>query len=248
MPTTYLRDSFHLFCRKITLLILGFAFCSSSYAQTKKMPHMIDHDEKKYYFGLSFSGNNSSYRILKSDYFANNDSIMSLNPIKSPGFGVGILGVLRLNKRFVARLLPTIQIADRSIVYVRNLYGFAPNQEQQYKTESILFHIPLSLILQSDRIRDFRFYGLAGVKLDWDMNSNARSRKVNEVIKVEPIDLGYELGAGMEFYFTNFILAPEIKLSRGLSNINIPEPKSQVSNTIEDLRTYIWMFTINLMG
>ncbi len=250
MQTTHSRDSFHILRRQIVLLLIALCMCGAASAQKKKMPHMIDHDQKKRYFGLSFTANSSSYRILKSDYFANHDSVMTLNPIKRPGFGVGLLGVLRLTNRFNLRLVPTIQLADRSIVYVSNEYGAAPNVEKTHRAESILFHIPLSLILKSDRINDFRFYGLAGVKLDWDMNSNARSRKLNEVIKVKPIDLGYEVGAGLEFYFTNFILSPEIKLSRGLSNINIQDPdiNSQVSRAIEDLRTYIWMFTINLKG
>ncbi len=250
MQTTHSRYSLHLFCHQVGLLLIALLMSSSLLAQKKKMPHMIDHDKKQYYFGLSFTLNSSSYRILKSDYFAQNDSIMSLNPVKSVGFGVGILGNLRLTNRFDLRMVPKIQLAQRSIKFVNNKYGVEPNTEEVFNAESILFHVPLSLVLKSDRINDFRFYGLAGVKMDWDMNSNARSRKLNEVIKVQPIDLGYELGAGLEFYFTNFILSPEIKLSRGLSNINIQDPdiNSQVSRSIDDLRTYIWMFTLNLKG
>ncbi len=247
MQSPHSRYSVYLLRRKIILTCLLIISVTSSWAQSK-MPNMIDHDDKKYYFGLSFTYNSSSFRILKSDYFAENDSVMRINPIRKSGVGVGILGCLRLNNRFDLQFVPMIQLTDRSIVYVNNEYGLEENVEKKYRTESILFHLPLSLKLKSDRMRNFRFYGLAGMKLDWDMNSNARSRKLDEVIKVQPIDFGYELGTGLEFYFSNFILSPEIKLSRGINNINIPVANSQISKSITDLRTYIWMLTFNIKG
>ncbi len=247
MQTSHFWNSVHLLRTKIALAALCLLAGEAGMAQSK-IPNMINHDDKAYYLGLSFTFNNSSYRILKSDYFAENDSVMLLDPIRKPGLGLGILGCLKLTNRFDLQFVPMIQLTDRSIVFVDNKYGLEPNEEETYRTESILFHLPLSLKLKSDRMRNFRFYGLAGLKLDWDMSSNARSQKTIEIIKVKPIDFGYEIGAGLEFYFSNFILSPEIKLSRGLADINILEDNSQISKSIEELRTYIWMVTFNIKG
>lgn len=248
MHTSYFWDSFHIYGRKIVVLfVLSLFVVTQTQAQKSDIPNMIDHDSKAYYFGLSFTFNTSSFRILKSDYFTAYDSVLSMNPLRRPGMGVGILGSLKLTNRFDLRFVPSIHLADRSIVYV-DKYGPNAYKEQYFKSESILFHLPLSLKLKSDRIKNFRFYALAGFKFDWDMNSNANSRKINNVIKVKNTDFGYELGGGLEFFRSNFILSPEVKLSRGLNNLNIPEDNSQISNSIMDLRSYIWMFSLNLKG
>ncbi len=250
MQETHFRYSIYIQRRKMTrIFVILLLLCSSfGYSQKKKkgIPHMLDHDSKPYYFGLSFSTNTTNYRLDKSEWFINEDSILLVDPVKRPGLGIGLLATLNLNKYFELRLIPTIVFSDRSIDFVENRYGAAPNVRDQFSAEAVLFHFPLSLKLKSDRINNFRFYAMGGVKFDWDMNSNARSKRLDEVIKVKSTDIGYELGGGLNFFFSNFVLSPEIKISRGLNNILVPDELSQISNSLEAVRTSMLMFTINL--
>ncbi len=114
--------------------------------------------------------------------------------------------------------------------------------------ESIYFHLPLQLKFKSDRINNFRFYGMLGGKFDYDLAANARSRRQDEFLKVLPIDLGYELGVGFEFYYPNFIFSPEIKLSQGLMNQIYKDRNLQLTNAVESINTRMIVISIHLEG
>lgn len=55
------------------------------------------------------------------------------------------------------------------------------------------------------------------------------------MIRIKPFDYGYNLGLGFEFYYPNFIFAPEIKISNGLGNSllrNVGEPTNKAIDKI----------------
>ena len=56
-------------------------------AQTK-LVNMEDHDDKAYYFGLTFGFNQSRYRIKYTDAFANTDTFMNIQPGWGSGFNL----------------------------------------------------------------------------------------------------------------------------------------------------------------
>jgi len=114
--------------------------------------------------------------------------------------------------------------------------------------ESIYMHLPVQLKFKSDRIKNFRFYSIGGLKFDYDLAANARSRRADEFLKVDPIDLGFELGVGFEFYNPDFIFSPEIKLSQGLSNQLHQDPSLPLGNAIQDLHTRMIVISIHLEG
>jgi hypothetical protein len=65
---------------------------------------------------------------------------------------------------------------------------------------------------------------------------------------VKPFDMGYEIGAGFEFYYPNFIFAPEIKLSQGLMNQQFKDSKIPLSNALEFMKTRMIVISIHLEG
>jgi hypothetical protein len=224
-----------LFC------VLG---ASEGYTQTRIL-NMEDHDSKAYYFGLTFGINQSRHRIKYADAFANTDTFMSIQPGWGSGFNLGIMGNLRLNSFVDLRLIPSISFAEKRLKYNQPQ---KPDVMEDKGIESIYIHLPLQLKFKSDRIHNFRFYGLAGGKFDYDMAANANSRKKDEFLKFKPIDLGYELGFGLEFYYPNFIFSPEIKLSEGLMNQIYIDRNLPLTNAIDQIRTRSIVFSIHLEG
>ncbi len=89
---------------------------------------------------------------------------------------------------------------------------------------------------------------MGGMKFDFDLAANARSRRTDEFIKVKPFDMGYEMGVGFEFYNPNFIFSPEIKLSQGLMNQQFKDPKIPLSNAIDQITTRMIVISIHLEG
>lgn len=223
-------------------------FCISLYNDANAQIHIVnmeDHDDKAYYFGLTFGFNQSRHRIKYSDAFANTDTFMSIQPGWGSGFNLGIMGNLRLTKFVDLRLIPSISFAEKRLKFNQ---PNNPNDIAEKAIESIYIHLPLQFKFKSDRIHNFRFYALAGGKFDYDMAANANSRKKDEFLKFKPMDLGYELGFGLEFYYPNFIFSPEIKLSEGLMNQIYLDRNLPLTNAIDQIRTRSIVFSIHLEG
>lgn len=205
--------------------------------------NMEDHDDKLYYFGLSFGANMSSFKIRPSDAFTLNDSIKSVQPGWGPGFHIGIMGSLRLNKFIDLRLIPMITFAEKNLTVTTR-----SNIIEQKRMESIYTQIPLQLKFKSDRLQNFRFYGLLGGRFDYDLASNVRSRKSDELLRVKALDISTEVGFGLEFYYPNFIIAPEIKISQGLLNEHFHDNTIYLSNMVDRMNTRMITFSIQIQG
>lgn len=204
---------------------------------------MPEHDSKPYYFGITFGFNYSAFQISQTESFALHDTFKIVQPGYGPGFNLGIMGNLRLNKLIDIRFIPALVFSEKPIRTI-DMYG----TEEKRSIESIYMNLPLQLKIKSDRIHNFRFYGLAGGKFDYDLAANARSRRQDEWLRVSPIDLGIELGVGFEFFYPNFIFSPEIKVSQGFLNSHYQDTGIPLSNTINGMRTRMFIISIHLEG
>ncbi len=206
--------------------------------------NMPDHDQKAYYFGITFAMNFSQYRLRYTDAYAKTDTFKVVQSRWSPGFNLGLMANLRLSNFIDIRTTPSIAFAEKKMNFSH------PNTDSmtERSIESIYMHLPLQVKFKSERIGNFRFYGIVGGKFDFDMASNARSRRTDEFLKVKPIDLGYEMGVGFEFYYPNFIFAPEIKLSQGLMNQLYKDHNLQLTNAIDQINTRMIVISIHLQG
>ena len=114
--------------------------------------------------------------------------------------------------------------------------------------ESVIVSFPAQLKFNSDRIGNFRVYMLGGLKMDYDLASNARARQAEDLVKIKKMDYGIEAGIGFNFYFQSFIFSPEIKISNGLGNIHARDESLKFSNVIDRMSSRMIMFSIHLEG
>jgi len=240
----------YLLLRKVALLL--FILGSLSYnvsAQGENMNNTLI-DSKKFYFGISIGFNTSQYKITHDKWFIDNDSITEITPLWKPGLQIGIMGNMRLNSFIDIRTIPSFVIREKAVRF-RLKNRFKPEEDSMLTTgfESILFHWPFEFKFKSDRQNNFRFYALAGGKVDYDFNSSVNKRKRDDLLIVKPWDFGINMGLGFEFYFPNFILAPEIKFSQGLINILDKEANDfQTSKAIERLNTRMIILSLHIQG
>jgi hypothetical protein len=141
------------------------------------------------------------------------------------------------------RFIPSLIFAEKGIKY-----NMSPDSTADRSIESIYMQLPLQFKLKSERIRNFRFYALVGGEFDYDLSSNARSRRPDEWLKVQPIDFSGALGVGFEFFYPNFIFSPEIKISQGFMDQLAKDSKIQLSNSLQDLHTRMIVVSIHLEG
>uniref|UniRef100_UPI0037448FB4 type IX secretion/gliding motility protein PorT/SprT n=1 Tax=Chitinophaga caeni TaxID=2029983 RepID=UPI0037448FB4 len=214
-------------------------------AKAQQIIHMQEHDQKLFYFGITLAANQSNFKLSHSDLFLKTDTIMVAEPLKTVGFNLGLLANMRLNRRFDLRFNPQLVFANKDLYYKEQ---YQAETETTKKIESILVSFPIQLKFKSDRFGNFRVYTITGLKFDYDLASNGRARRAEDLVKVKNSDYGYEIGAGFEFYFPNFIFAPEFKISNGIGNVHVKDKNLRYSNVVEQLQSRMIVFSIHLEG
>ncbi|MFY0252445.1 outer membrane beta-barrel protein [Chitinophaga sp. 30R24] len=234
---------FHLL--RYTLIFLLLVLVLPAKGQQTNL-NMLEHDAKPYYFGITLAANQSNFKLGHSNAFLATDSIMVAEPLRTMGFNLGLLANARLSEHFDLRINPQLVFASKNLYY-RETYP-KPQQDTVQRIESILLSFPLQIKFKSDRIGNMRVYTIAGLKYDYDLASNARTRRADNLVKVKKGDYGYEAGAGFEFYFESFIFAPEFKISNGFGNVHVKDPSLRYSNVIDKLQSRMIVFSIHLEG
>ena len=226
--------------------ILTIFYCSTVSAQPEL--YQADHDSKPYYFGITLGANIGRFLMEPHFRFLLYDTVQVAEPINSAGFALGLSATLNLTKRFEARFNPQLIFTERSIFYKLKYPDPLDGTDITKKIESVIFSFPFQLKFNSDRIGNFRVYMLGGVKSDVDLAANARSKRSEDLVKLEKSDYGIELGIGFNFYFPSFIFSPEIKLSNGLRNIHSRDESLKYSNVIDRIQSRMIVFSIHLEG
>lgn len=229
----------------ILALLAGF---TKSYGQ-RDLLNLPNHDEKFYHLGIALIYNNSHFQVIAHPQFLQTDSVLSVNPLNTGGFGLAGLHTFRLGKHLEARIVfPELMFSYKNLTY--NLKY--PNSDQQSVStkhvESIMLGFPLQLKFLSDRINNFRVYMLGGINYKYDLASNATARKADDIVKLKPYDLSVEAGIGFQFFFPVFILSPELKISNGILNEHSRDPHLIYSNTIDKLRSRMIVFSLIFEG
>lgn len=246
MQTINLRHLQHLYRRQIILTVLFvLGYVVPSLAQEENMP---EHENKKYYFGITLSGNTSRFQLSHHPQFLQKDSVTMVLPVNKGGFGLGLIASLRLTPHLEVRANPHLIFANRGINYYLKYPQTGDSPWQEKLIESIYWSMPVQLKFSSDRIGNFRVYVMGGGKFDYDLASNSQRRKAEDLVKVIKGSFGYELGLGFNFYFPSFILSPEIKISNSLGNVHSRDPNLIYSNTIDKMQARMIVFSIHLEG
>lgn len=199
--------------------------------------------KKSIYFGIALGGNVGDFKLIHTKQMAVNDSIRYFRSKIGPGFNLGIIANYQFHRYFDLRFIPTLSFSDKAIEY-EDL-----NHNIQKKTlSSIYLDFPLQIRFKSDPIKDFRIYVIAGLRYDYDLASNVKSRKADDIIRLNRHDAAAEYGIGFMIYFPYFILSPEFKVSHGFINVHAPSPGLIYSRVIERMYSRTFTFTINLEG
>lgn len=228
----------------VMMTLLG--FCAPAKAQLDL--NLNEHDNKPYYFGITLATNLSRFQTEHHPSFLGQDTILVAEPSNAGGFALGLLATARLSPRFETRFNPTLTFMDRGINYSLKYPDWDNKTAITQRVESVIVSFPFQVKFNSDRIGNFRVYMLGGAKLDYDLASNARARKVNDLVKIQKTDYGIEAGLGFNFYFPSFIFSPEIKLSNGLGNIHVRNENLRYSSVLDRIQSRMIVFSIHLEG
>jgi hypothetical protein len=238
---------------RFTVLVLF--FCGSMLAakpvsaQLRDYLNLPDHDSKPYYLGIGFMYEQSHLQVTPHPQFLQSDSVLSVTPGNSGGFGVSGMFTFRAANHLEFRVaFPEFIFASNTLTYHVN---YPPAGEANVATkqiQSLLLGFPAHVKFLSDRINNFRVYMLGGINYQYDLASNSSARKAQNLVKLTPSDMSVEGGIGFQFYFPVFILSPELKISEGIKNVHSRDPSLQYSNVIDKLKTRMIVFSLIFEG
>jgi hypothetical protein len=221
-------------------------------AQLRDGVNLPDHDDKFYHLGLALIYNSSHLQVSEHPQFLHSDTILSINPLNTGGFGVAGMHTLTLSKHWEFRVVfPELQFSYRNLEYRLNTNYPLTGGDLPVATkriESILLGFPMQVKFLSDRIDNFKVYMIGGFNYQYDLASNASARKAQDLVKLQPTNFSLEAGLGFQFFFPVFILSPELKFSDGIQNIHDRDPNLKYSNVIDKLKSRMIVFSLIFEG
>ena len=231
-------------------------------AQKQKVNHMTTFDDKLIHFGFTLGLNtldfaidhfnpigsnpefdpeeNRPYGIFEGDYVRADVATLI------PGFTVGIISSLRINRDMDLRFLPGLSFGERQLTYnvpVRDLDFLG--ETQFYSIKSTFLDFPLLIKYKARRINNDRPYIVFGPAYRYNINRTGKE----DLVKLKNGSVYAELGAGWDHYFTFFRFSVEAKVSLGLNNQrDIPPVGNQrkyYTHAIRNLRSNIFTLSFH---
>ncbi|MEL6670094.1 MAG: outer membrane beta-barrel protein [Bacteroidota bacterium] len=248
MSTTQFRNRVYLFGIKaglIALCLLAIPKDVSGQYQGGGNYNFFDFQQKPYYFGITLGINASRYTPFRSQDFLFSDSIRVVESINGPGFNLGIVTNLKIGKYFDFRFLPTLSFAERRLNYTT---GTRVERQTQETVESVFVELPFHFRFKSAPYRDKRLFLIAGIKYNFDVASESRSRQADELVKISPHDFQVEYGFGVQFFLPYFIFSPEFKISHGIGNTLIFNPNLPESTVLEKVLSRAFTLSLHFEG
>ena len=236
-----------LYTLKTLVSCLCLLSCLASFAQPPRLQNLAKYEFENVHFGFSVGVNTTNFVITPRVL---TDSIKVIESTPQQGFNLGIVSELAIHRYVTIRFVPNLSFAERQLDYtITTVNGTADFIK---KVESTFLDFPIDIKLRSARLRNFAAYILAGGKYTIDLASqrnvdNTSLDPTQQVVKLSRIDIGYEMGAGAEFYLPYFKFAIEAKLSLGFKNLLIKD-NTIFSNSIDRLYSKMFLISFTFEG
>jgi hypothetical protein len=222
--------------------------------------NMPNYDQKPYRFGFILGVNQMLFSVKtidslvttrwdqtqSPDIFADSLFIQSITSTPTPGFTIGIVGILKLGHNTEMRFVPSLSFGERLLNY--NILAYDKNVPQLIETEksvtSTTIDFPLSFIYKSKRLNNMRMYVLGGAKYSLDLASQKKNKNSNSdiTVKINKHDIALEVGAGVDFYADLFKFGIEIKMGYGFNNL-IKQEGNLYSDSIDKLNSKVFLLS-----
>lgn len=238
--------------KKGLVLVVLLIFGIQSWGQIKYIAKNLERfDERKYHFGFIVGANKGSLLLdLASSQVLVENKVTNIRVEPLPGLDLAIVASYNLHKNIRIRTIPGISFQDRKIHYT--LINNEGEAEEEFKvTETTNIELPILFKFRTNRYGNFAAYALAGGKYSVDMASkkkkNSSSPDDQNKLLLDKKDYSATLGAGFDFFLPYFKFGIEVRYSRGIKNLLIPEG-TQFTNPINGLRGQTFQFCMTFEG
>ena len=228
MQNPHIRYQLYLLGQKsiiVALILVGFATSLQAQAPRKekkiryKTENLPNYDNRWLHYGFLIGLHSSSFRTQYSDSFTNGavDSLHSVMPGNSFGFSLGLIANFRIADYLDVRIVPEVVFYEHRVDYNYAYRGRASVDQQVL--ESTFVEFPLLFKYKSVRRGNNRLYLIGGAEMGIEATGKKNREDEDNRLPIESNNLSLLLGFGLDCYFPLFKFAPEIRFSRGLTNI-----------------------------
>lgn len=197
--------------RFVLLLLSTLCIAIGTSAQTRKVQNRPYIDQRLWHYGFLVGMHVQDYKIVSNGHVTEDGQVWFADvPEYSPGFSVGVLGELYLNKYMSLRFVPTLSFGDKRVVWHEQETG----ERESQQVRSAYLGVPIDLKVAAERFNNYRPYVMVGISPTMDL-----SVKKARPLLVKPFDCFIEVGVGCDIYLPFFKLIPELKFCFGLANI-----------------------------
>jgi hypothetical protein len=202
------------------VVLAGFLLlCCAAHAQSYKWARRNNpnYDEKKLTYGFLIGLHTTAYQIEYSDSIVSPrfDSLHSVIPYWKPGFSLGFIVNLRLTEFLDLRLTPEVAFYEHRLRY--NFTDGSKSVDELVETTMVEF--PILLKYKSMRRGNIRMYMVGGFKPGIEASGKKEIENASNQLEVKNLNLNLEAGIGLDLYFPLFKFSPEIRFSRGMTDV-----------------------------
>ena len=197
--------------RIIFLCFLLSLYVGNVFSQYRKLQHRPYADQRLFHLGFTLGMHTQDLILTQSGYLNDNGEVwFSEIPHYTPGFSVGMIADIYLNRYLNLRTIPTLYLGEKYFMFKEQTSG----EEYAVQIRNNYLSLPIHLKISTGRIDNFRPYFLLG-----GYGSIELASRKKQAVLLKPYDFGFEMGVGCNFYLPMFNLAPELKFGFGLIDI-----------------------------
>ncbi len=194
-------------------------------AQELRIQHRPYLDNRRLHYGFFIGLNMMDMEVTNNGYIDPETGQQWFTEVDNfqPGFSVGVLGELRLNKYLGLRLQPSLHFGQKHVVFHEQLSG----RDSTQNIKSTYITVPVGLKIAAPRYNNFRPYVTVSAAPAIDLIA----RKHNALL-TERFDCFLEIGLGCDIYLPYFKLIPELKFCFGLRDIIVHDRSDLIDQTL----------------
>lgn len=208
--------------------------------------NLTDLDYKVFRLGFSLGSNAMDFEIEHSEIVQNGKIYYAEVSNLTPGFSVGLISDLRLQRHFNFRFTPALLIGERNLNF--KSYDVATGileEDKVLKLFSLPIDLPFNLRYSAERYGNFKPFVQTGAGAYFDLGRDEKSP-----VTLNLLDFYVSAGFGCDIYFKYFKLSPEVKFNFGLTNVLSPKNSTTdnliYTNALSKLLSRIMMFNLNI--
>lgn len=235
MQTTHLRHKYDLHGAKVvfTLALLLSLLNAEGQSFRYARKNNPNYDERRISYGFLIGLHSSKLNSKYSDQFVTEDfdTVYAVRPKWSGGFSLGFIVNFRVEEYLDLRITPKVSFYEFTVRYE---YTNMPLREQNI--ENTMVEFPILAKYKSARRGNVRMYMIGGIVPGIEASGKKDLESIQNRLELENFNLSLEAGFGFDLYYPLFKFSPEIRFSRGLTNV-LGNPNNIFGQPLKSLNT-----------